>query len=62
MSCYPCVLALLQKLDERVPVKILVRLWTGRAQFVVRLLTLSTFMDDSFRVATHFKDHASQAR
>jgi len=53
--------ALLRKLDEYVPVKVLIKRGQGRAEVVVRLLTLATFIDDVIRVTFHFREHADQA-
>jgi len=41
-------------LDERVNVKQLMRVWGPRLDFVVRLMLVSTFLDDSLRTATQF--------
>ena len=57
-----CTGSLLQQLDERIPVKRLIRQWRTRVELLVRLLTLSTFFDDVFRVVTHFGEHAEQVR
>ena len=53
-------LRLLMPLDERVSVKLLLRVWGPRFEFVVRLILVATFLDDSFRTATHFFDHTKQ--
>ena len=50
----------LKSLDERVSVKLLLRVWGPRFEFVVRLLLVTTFLDDSLRVATDFSDHTKQ--
>jgi len=46
--------------DEHVNVKVLLRMWGPRLESVVRLMLVSTFLDDSFRVATHFAQHVEQ--
>ena len=50
----------LKPLDERVSVKLLLRVWGPRFEFVVRLILVATFLDDSFRAATHFSEHTKQ--
>jgi len=50
----------LQRLDERSSVKLLLKVWGPRVEFVVRLLLVATFLDDSFRAATHFYEHIDQ--
>ena len=50
----------LKKLDERVNVKALLRVWGPRCEFMVRLILVATFFDDSYRAATHFTDHVRQ--
>jgi len=50
----------LKPLDEIVPIKQLLRVWGPRFEFIVRLLLVATFLDDSFRVATHFSEHTKQ--
>jgi len=50
----------LKPLDERVSVKGLLRVWGPRLEFFVRLLLIATFLDDSFRAATHFSEHTKQ--
>jgi len=50
----------LKPLDERVSVKLLLRVWGPRFEFFVRLLLVATFLDDSFRAATHFSEHTKQ--
>jgi len=53
-------LGYLKQLDERVNVKLLLQAWGPRFEFVVRLLVVATFLDDSFRAATHFSTHTDQ--
>jgi len=53
--------SLLTRLDERMSVKMLQRRWAPRMYFIVRLLLVATFIDDSIRVATHFWEHSEQA-
>jgi len=43
-------------IDEHVNVKILLRKWEPRLQFIVRLMLVTTFFDDSFRTASQFSD------
>ena len=50
----------LKPLDERVSVKLLLRVWGPRFEFIVRLIFVATFLDDSFRAATHFSEHIDQ--
>eukprot|EP00579_Thalassiosira_antarctica_P011525 CAMPEP_0201913748 /NCGR_PEP_ID=MMETSP0903-20130614/4117_1 /ASSEMBLY_ACC=CAM_ASM_000552 /TAXON_ID=420261 /ORGANISM="Thalassiosira antarctica, Strain CCMP982" /LENGTH=422 /DNA_ID=CAMNT_0048449007 /DNA_START=10 /DNA_END=1281 /DNA_ORIENTATION=- len=47
-------------LDERCSVKLLLRIWGPRLEFVVRLMLVATFLDDSFRMAMHFTEHIEQ--
>lgn len=47
-------------LHERVNVKVLMRVWGPRLEFIVRLMLVATFLDDSFRTATHFSEHTKQ--
>ena len=54
------LLGYLKQLDERVNVKLLLQVWGPRFEFVVRLLVVATFLDDSFRAATHFSVHTDQ--
>ena len=54
------LLGYLKQLDERVNVKLLLQVWGPRFEFVVRLLVVATFLDDSFRAATHFSVHTNQ--
>ena len=54
------LLGYLKQLDERVNVKLLLQAWGPRFEFVVRLLVVATFLDDSFRAATHFSKHTDQ--
>lgn len=42
---------LMLNLDERVSVKLLLRIWGPRLEFIVRLMLVATFMDDSLRMA-----------
>ena len=50
----------IKPIDERVRVKLLVRVWGPRFELFVRLLLVATFLDDSFRAATHFSEHIGQ--
>lgn len=50
----------LKPLDERVSVKLLLRVWGPRFEFAVRLILVATFLEDSFRAATHFAEHTQQ--
>eukprot|EP00588_Corethron_pennatum_P018024 CAMPEP_0194305210 /NCGR_PEP_ID=MMETSP0171-20130528/2700_1 /TAXON_ID=218684 /ORGANISM="Corethron pennatum, Strain L29A3" /LENGTH=343 /DNA_ID=CAMNT_0039056673 /DNA_START=54 /DNA_END=1085 /DNA_ORIENTATION=+ len=47
-------------LGERVNVKQLMRVWGPRLDFVVRLMLVSTFLDDSLRTATQFSALAKE--
>lgn len=51
---------ILQPLGERCNVKVLMRTWGPRLEFVVRLMLVSTFFDDSFRMAMNFPKHIKQ--
>ena len=55
---YPCSIALLSAImaliDERLSVKLLLRVWGPTFEFAVKLILVATFLDDSFRAATHF--------
>lgn len=51
---------IMQSLDERCNVKMLMRLWGPRLECVVRLMLVATFLDDSYRTATHFSGLAKQ--
>jgi len=44
-------------IDTHTSVKLLIGMWGPRLEFVVRLMLVATFFDDSFRVATHFPAH-----
>jgi len=46
--------------EERQNMKRLIREWSPRLEFVVRLMLVATFLDDSFRMATHFPEHITQ--
>jgi uncharacterized membrane protein YphA (DoxX/SURF4 family) len=48
------------RLEERYSVKMLIRIWGPRLEFVVRLMLVATYFDDSFRTATNFSDHVKQ--
>jgi len=48
---------LLQRLNNRSNVKVMMRVWEPRLEFVVRLMLVATFLDDSFRIATQFSEH-----
>lgn len=50
----------LKPLDDRVSVKLLLRVWGPRVEFAVRLLLVATFLDDSLRAATDFSKHTKQ--
>lgn len=51
---------LMLPLDERLNVKMLMRTWRPRLEFVVRLMLVTTFLDDSFRTALTFTEHTNQ--
>jgi len=46
-------------IDERCNMKTLMRMWGTRLDFIVRLMLVATFLDDSFRMATHFTEHTA---
>ena len=48
---------LMLNVDERVSVKVLMHIWGPRLEFVVRLMLVATFLDDSLRMAMHFSQH-----
>lgn len=48
---------LVKRFDERVNVKKLTRKLAPYLQFIVRLMLVSSFLDDSFHTATHLHDH-----
>ena len=50
----------LKPLDEHVNVKVVLRVWGPRIEFIVRLILVATFLDDSYRAATHFSEHTKQ--
>jgi len=50
----------LKPVDERVTIRLLLVVWGPAFEFVVRLLLVATFLDDSFRAATHFSEHITQ--
>lgn len=47
-------------LDERVSVKLLTRIWGPRLEFVVRLMLVATFLDDSFHTVINFSAHTAE--
>jgi uncharacterized membrane protein YphA (DoxX/SURF4 family) len=51
---------LVQPIEERYSMKMLTRVWGPRLEFVVRLMLVATFLDDSLRTATHFLEHVQQ--
>lgn len=51
---------LMLKLDESCNMKKLCRLMGPRFEFAVRLMLVSTFIDDSFRMVMHFSEHIKQ--
>lgn len=51
---------LIQQLDERTNIKLLVRVWGPRVEFIVRLMLVATFLDDSFRTTTHISEQTLQ--
>ena len=50
----------LKPLDDHVSVKLLLRVWGPRVEFVVRLILVATFLDDSVRTVRHFSAHTEQ--
>jgi uncharacterized membrane protein YphA (DoxX/SURF4 family) len=59
-GCERLFLRCLKPLDERVSIKLLLRVWGPRFEFIVRLVLVATFLEDSFRAATHFSEHTEQ--
>lgn len=53
-------LRFLLPLDERINIKLLLRVWGPRFELVVRLILVASFLDDSFRIASHFPEHTKQ--
>lgn len=51
---------LVRQLDERVSIKLMMRVWGPRLEIVVRLMLVATFFDDSFRMATNFSKQTDQ--
>ena len=51
---------LICQLNERQNVKLLMRLWGPRLEFLVRLMIVSNFFEDSLSTLTHFSEHATQ--
>jgi len=49
-----------RSLCVRQNMKRLIREWTPRLEFIVRLMLVATFLDDSLRMATHFSEHITQ--
>lgn len=49
-----------QRLDDKVNVKLLSRIWGPKLETVVRLMLVSTFLDDSLRTATNFTQLSKQ--
>lgn len=48
---------LVKRFDEKVNVKKLTRKWAPYVQFIVRLMLVSSFLDDSLHTITHLHDH-----
>lgn len=55
-----CLERLVQPIEERYSIKMLTRVWGPRLEFVVRLMLVATFLDDSLRMATHFIEQILQ--
>jgi uncharacterized membrane protein YphA (DoxX/SURF4 family) len=51
---------LICQLNERQNVKLLMRLWGPRLEFLVRLMIVSNFFEDSLSTLTHFSEHTIQ--
>jgi len=51
---------ILRPLDERCNVKMLMRSLGPRVAFIVRLMLVATFLDDSLHTATHFSESSQQ--
>jgi len=47
-------------IDEHSNIKVLLRVWRPRLEFVVRLLLVATFLDDALRMAMQFSQHVEQ--
>lgn len=48
------------RLDQHYNMKMLIRLWGPRLEFVVRLMLVSTFLEDSLSTVTQFTKHITQ--
>jgi len=48
------------KIDNHTSCKLLMRIWGPRVEFVVRLMLVSTFLDDSLRTLLHFSAEVTQ--
>lgn len=48
------------RIDEHTSCKLLMRIWGPRVEFAVRLMLVSTFLDDSLRTLLHFSAEATQ--
>lgn len=51
---------LVAPIEERWSIKMLTRIWQPRLEFIVRLMLVATFFDDSLRTATHLTQHIKQ--
>jgi len=51
---------LILQLDEFVIVKLMMRVWGARLEFIVRLMLLATFFDDTFRTVGQFTQQSRQ--
>mmetsp|Transcript_8635 Transcript_8635/g.17520 ORF Transcript_8635/g.17520 Transcript_8635/m.17520 type:complete len:416 (-) Transcript_8635:59-1306(-) len=49
---------LVKRFDEKVNIKHLTRKWTPYVQFIVRLMLVSSFLEDSIQTVTHIQEHS----
>lgn len=54
------VQGLMRAIDEKTKFGLLLRKWGRHIDFIIRLMLVSTFLDDSFRTLMHFSEEASQ--
>jgi len=51
---------LILPLDQRFGFNTLMKVWSPHLEFVVRMMLVATFLDDSFHMAIHFSEHIDQ--
>ena len=51
---------LMLPLDQRFGFHTLLKVWSPRIEFVVRMMLVASFLDDSFHMAIHFSQHTTQ--